>query len=85
MSKGVILLSGGLDSYVSLACAVKEMEVSLALTFDYGQKPLEEEIEASSKMAKMFNVKHKVIKLDFLSELLSSHNYNAPQFYHQKF
>ena len=71
MNKGVILLSGGLDSYVSLACAKREMEVCLALTFDYGQKPLKEEIEASSKMAKMFNVEHKIIKLDFLSELLA--------------
>ncbi len=74
MNKGIILLSGGLDSYVSLACAVKEMEVGLAITIDYGQKPLKEEIEASKKMADLFNIEHKVVKLDFLSELLDENS-----------
>lgn len=38
MNKSVILLSGGLDSLVSLGLAQKEYNVKLALTFDYGQK-----------------------------------------------
>ena len=74
MNKGIILLSGGLDSYISLACAKREMEVGLALTIDYGQKPLKEEIEASKKMAELFNVEHKIIKLDFLPLLLDENS-----------
>ena len=74
MNKGIILLSGGLDSYISLACAKHEMEVGLALTIDYGQKPLKEEIEASKKMAELFNVEHKIIKLDFLPLLLDENS-----------
>lgn len=74
MNKGIILLSGGLDSYVSLAMAKKEMEVPLALTLDYGQAPLKEEIDASKRMAEFFGSEHKVIKLDFLSELLSKNS-----------
>ena len=43
MNKAVILLSGGLDSLVSLDIASKTCDVELALTFDYGQKAFEEE------------------------------------------
>ena len=38
MVKSIILLSGGLDSLVSLGLKKKELNITLALTFDYGQK-----------------------------------------------
>ena len=47
MNKSIILLSGGLDSLVSLGAAKEEFNITLALTFDYGQKSAEYEIEAS--------------------------------------
>lgn len=50
MSKGIILLSGGLDSLVSLGLGVKEYGIRLALTFDYGQKYAKDEVEASRKI-----------------------------------
>lgn len=67
----VILLSGGLDSLVALGYSKlqKDINVSLALTFDYGQKAAIKEIEASKKIAKFYNVEHKVIKLDWLKEI----------------
>lgn len=67
----IILLSGGLDSYISLLVATKGMDVKLALTFDYGQVAFEEEVEAAAKMVKAegFEIPHKVIKLPFLREL----------------
>ena len=43
MSKGIILLSGGLDSLVSLGLGIKKYGISLALTFDYGQKAVKQE------------------------------------------
>ena len=43
MTNSVVLLSGGLDSYVSLAISSLDSNVSLALMFDYGQKVFEEE------------------------------------------
>lgn len=67
--KSIILLSGGLDSVVSLGLCKKEYNIELALTFDYGQKALKDEIEASEKIAKYYNIKHKVIKLDWLKEI----------------
>ena len=53
MNKSIILLSGGLDSLVSLGLKKEELNVSLALTFDYGQKSAEQEIEASAKICEI--------------------------------
>ena len=50
MIRSIILLSGGLDSLVSLGLTKDEYNVELALTFDYGQKPVRYEIEASKKI-----------------------------------
>lgn len=54
MSKNVssiILLSGGLDSLVALGAYKEEYNIQLALTFDYGQKSVRQEIESSKKYA----------------------------------
>ncbi len=69
MSKGIILLSGGLDSLVSLGLGVKEYGIRLALTFDYGQKSAKDEVEASRKICDYYGIEHKVIKLDWLREI----------------
>ena len=69
MVKSVILLSGGLDSLVSLGLTREKYNVELALTFDYGQKALMSEIEASAKICEYYKVRHKIIKLDFLKEI----------------
>lgn len=67
--KSIVLLSGGLDSVVSLALAREELNVTLALTFDYGQKSAAKEIEASAAIASYYGLQHKVIKLDWLKEI----------------
>lgn len=69
MTKSIILLSGGLDSLVSLALANDEYDIKLALTFDYGQKSVEREIFASKKICKFYNIEHKIIKLDWLKDI----------------
>ena len=45
MTRSIILLSGGLDSLVSLGLKKDELNVELGLTFDYGQKSFEKEGE----------------------------------------
>ena len=71
-TKSIILLSGGLDSLVSLAMCYKTYNINLALTFDYGQKSLEKEIDASKKLSEFYNLEHKIIKLDWLKAISTS-------------
>ncbi len=67
--KGVAILSGGLDSTVSLAVAVRKMEVVLALTFDYGQRAARRERGASAKIARHFRIPHRAIATPWLAAL----------------
>lgn len=69
MTKGIILLSGGLDSLVSLGVGIEKYGISLALTFDYGQKAVEQEISTSKNICDYYKIEHKVIKLDWLKDV----------------
>lgn len=69
MTKSIVLLSGGLDSLVSLGLAKEEYNVELAITFDYGQKSAGDEIAASSKIADFYDIRHVVITLDWLKNI----------------
>ena len=59
-NNAIILLSGGLDSVVALAYIQKKTntDIKLAITFDYGQKAVCNEIEASKKIADYYDIKH---------------------------
>lgn len=70
--KAIILLSGGLDSLVSLDIAIKKYNVVNSLTFDYGQKAFKEEKDAAKKIAKYYGIKNEVIKLSFLKDILDN-------------
>ena len=69
IKKAVILLSGGLDSVVSLGLLRKDYGTMLALTFDYGQKAVQPEISASQAICEYYNISHKVITLEWLKEI----------------
>lgn len=65
MKKAVVLLSGGLDSTVTLAKAKEEGYEVYPLSFDYGQKH-NKELESAKKIAKYFDIQeHKLLKIDF--------------------
>lgn len=72
MGGAIVLLSGGLDSLVSLAEAVHSGGRILALTFDYGQRAARREIEASAKISRYYRVKHEVMKLAWLKKISST-------------
>lgn len=67
--KSIVLLSGGLDSSVSLAQALKETDVALSLTFDYGQKSADKEKKAAAALAAYYKINHRVLELNFLKEI----------------
>ena len=62
MNNAILLLSGGLDSVVSLA-VIKEQGIKniLALTFNYGQKSFEKEKNSSISISKYYEIKHEII------------------------
>lgn len=68
-NKSVILLSGGLDSAAALGVCKKEYNIQLALTFDYGQKSINCELEASKKICEYYNINHKIITLEWLKDI----------------
>ncbi len=70
--KSIILLSGGLDSLVSLATTRDELNIQLALTFDYGQRTSKKEIAASKKITEHYSIEHKVIELPWLMKITAT-------------
>lgn len=71
-NRSVILLSSGLDSTVNFYVALKESDVQLALTFNYGQKAAQKEIERSKEIAELNKIKHVVIDLPWMKDLGTS-------------
>lgn len=69
--KAVALLSGGLDSVVSMLLAKKQAEIILAITIDYGQKARDNEIKASAAFCSYYGITHKVISLPFMLDMKS--------------
>ncbi len=72
MNKAIILLSGGLDSVVSLAIIRKYCDEIMALTFNYGQKSFEAERKATDNIIKYYNIHQKIIHLDWLADISDS-------------
>ncbi len=70
--KAVVLLSGGMDSTVTLACALKECEEVYTVGFDYGQKHRYELNQSKVISEKMGAKKHFVIKMDIKDLVKSS-------------
>ncbi len=71
-SKSVVLLSSGLDSSVNLYAAIRDSNVQLALTFNYGQRAARKEIECSKRLTEINNIPHQVIDIPWLKNLGNS-------------
>lgn len=64
MRRAVCLLSGGLDSATTLACAVRDGFECYALSFDYGQRH-RVELEAAARVAGQLGARqHKTLSID---------------------
>lgn len=71
-NKGLVIWSGGLDS-TSLLFQLRSqgMEIS-AVHFSYGSKHNPRELEAVTKMSKLFKIPLKLISLDFIGKMFKS-------------
>lgn len=63
MKKGVILLSGGIDSVTTLYFAMQKGYEFTALIFDYNQRH-RKEIECAKRIAKVNKIKYYIEKID---------------------
>lgn len=68
--RAVALMSGGIDSIVSLAAAVSVCDVRLALFVDYGQPALERERQAVLGAVNYYSIPFREISLPWLGELM---------------
>ena len=70
--KVCVLLSGGMDSVVTLYEALGTHEVVSCLSFDYGAKHNPREIPFAQLHARRHHIEHHVIPLDFMNRLFKS-------------
>ncbi|MBW6471429.1 MAG: 7-cyano-7-deazaguanine synthase QueC [Methanosarcinaceae archaeon] len=68
----ISLLSSGLDSVAALSIVKEQTDIKLALTFDYGQRSSQREIEYSKVICSHFGIEHKVIAIDWLGEITNT-------------
>ncbi len=66
--RAVVLLSGGLDSAFNLWRAPRDLDVVLAITFDYGQRAAKSEIKASRALCERLSIPHKVVDLPWFRD-----------------
>ena len=78
-NRSLVLLSSGLDSTVNFCKAVRETELVMVLTFDYGQRAAESEIARAKKICQKFEVRHEILKLDWLKEITKTALVNGKQ------
>jgi len=73
MEKAIVLVSGGLDSYVTAHYVKKRLEREVKLLFfDYGQKALEEELWSVKNLAKELDCELEIVKLPWLGKISTS-------------
>tara|TARA_R110001583_G_scaffold2233_7_gene16429 strand:- start:14814 stop:15500 length:687 start_codon:yes stop_codon:yes gene_type:complete len=68
--KVVVIYSGGMDSFTVLNRAIKDGKEVYALSFDYGQRHVKE-LECASSVCTSLNIKHKVIDISSINQLLA--------------
>lgn len=69
--KGITVLSGGLDSTVATSIFTKDYDLT-AITFNYGQQSLNQEIEHAKQICDKLNMNHVIIDLPWLKEISNS-------------
>ena len=71
MKKAISVFSGGLDCCVATSAFAKDCQIH-AITFNYGQKAFQRELQASKEICNKMNWTHEVIDLPWLAEISNS-------------
>ena len=71
MKKAISVLSGGLDCTVATSVFADDYEIH-AITFNYGQKAFERELQAAREICSKMNWTHEVIDLPWLANISNS-------------
>lgn len=71
MKKVILILSGGIDSTTLLYSLIDKNYDIIALSFNYGQKAVEE-LRRANKICKLNNIKHEIIDIKDLATVFSS-------------
>ncbi|MBI2339521.1 MAG: 7-cyano-7-deazaguanine synthase QueC [Deltaproteobacteria bacterium] len=71
-SSSIVLLSGGLDSLASLHWARQESDLLMALTFRYGQRSAEKEVESAQRICRHYDINHQVVELPWMAAMKAS-------------
>lgn len=69
--KAIAVLSGGLDCCVATSIYKDDYDIT-AITFNYNQKSLDEEIKAAKRICERFNMAHVIIDLPWLDKISNS-------------
>jgi len=64
----VVVFSGGQDSTTCLFWAKKRYDEVIAVSFDYGQKHIQE-LECAKQICKKYEVEHHILNMDLLNQL----------------
>jgi 7-cyano-7-deazaguanine synthase len=70
--KTLVLLSGGMDSTTALYWAMREHQVTGAVSFDYGSKHNTRELEQAAWHCQKLGLRHDIVALPFVNELFAS-------------
>ena len=65
----IVLLSGGLDSLVSISILKQDFNIIRALHINYGQKPYKQELQACKKICNHYKIDLEVINIDWYSKI----------------
>lgn len=70
--KTFVLLSGGMDSVTALHWAARGHELSGAVSFHYGSKHNDRELEQARWQVARLGIRHEVVHLPFVNDLFAS-------------
>jgi 7-cyano-7-deazaguanine synthase len=72
--KAVVVHSGGMDSSICLALAIKEFKAEnvLSLSFSYHQRHETQELQQAKKICQTWNIDHVVLEINCLKEITTN-------------